>query len=79
VGRLSADQSPEFIFPIPAAIDASSPDREEMAESITRFWTLGAATVALRPALVKLIKLADEFPTEGALEEEGPESIYVMF
>ena len=75
----TADQSPEAIFPIPAAIDASSPDPEEMAESITRFWTPGPATVALRPALVKLIKLAQQFPTEGALEEEVPESIYVMF
>ena len=50
-----------------------------MAESITRFWNPGPATVALRPVLVKLIKLAQQFPTDGALEEEVPESIYVMF
>jgi carbamoyltransferase len=75
----TADQSPEFIFPIPQAIDAPTPDPKEMAESITRFWTPGPTTVALRPALVKLIKLAQQFPTDGALEEEVPESIYVMF
>jgi carbamoyltransferase len=75
----TADQSPECIFPIPPAIDAPDPDPEKMAESITRFWTPRPATVALRPAVVKLIKLAQQFPPDGALEEEVPESIYVMF
>ena len=77
--NFTADQSPEAVFSIPAAIDSSNLDPEKMAESITRFWTPGPATAALRPALVKLIKLAHEFPTEGALEQEVPESIYVMF
>ena len=58
---------------------AMTPTHQEMAESITRFWAPGPATAALRPALVELIKLAQQFATYGALEEEVPESIYVMF
>jgi carbamoyltransferase len=77
--NFTADQSPQAIFSIPDGIDSPSPDPEEMAESITRFWNPGSATAVLRPVIVSLCKLADEFPAKGALEEEVPESIYVMF
>jgi carbamoyltransferase len=75
----TADQSPRAIFPVGSATYAASLDSEKLAESIMRFWTPGPAATALRPVLVKLIKLGHEFPTECALEEEVPESIYVMF
>jgi carbamoyltransferase len=77
--NFTADQSPQATFTIPHGIDSTSSDPEEMADSIMQFWTPRFGTVALRPVLVSLIKLADEFPAEGALEEEVPESIYVMF
>src|SRR5262249_7293148 len=35
----TADQSPQAIFPIPEAIDAPTPAPEEVAESMTRFWS----------------------------------------
>lgn len=73
------DQSPQAIFHIPGAIDTPNPDPEKMAESIIRFWNGGPATHALRPTLVSLIKLGQKFPRNGELEEEVPESIYVMF
>jgi carbamoyltransferase len=75
----TAEQSPGLIFPMPEATDPARPDPEEMTESIIRFWAPGPATDALRPVLASLIRLGRQFPVNGALEEEIPESIYVMF
>ncbi len=69
----------EAIFAVPADADAARPDPERMAAALVRSWTPGPATDALRPVLVRLIRLGLRFPPRGAFEEEVPDSIYVLF
>lgn len=75
----TADQSPKKVFTIPAGIDSPSPISEIMTQAITEYWSPGPVTDALRPVLVSLIKLGQQFPASEALEEDVPQSIYVMF
>jgi carbamoyltransferase len=75
----TADQSPKAVFSIPEGIDSANPNAELMARSITDAWSPGPITDALRPVLVSLIKLSQRFPATDSLEEQVPESVYVMF
>jgi hypothetical protein len=74
-----ADQSPKAMFSVPEAIDTASLSAQTMAQSITECWSPGPVTEALRPVVVSLITLGQQYPSSEALEEEVPQSIYVMF
>jgi carbamoyltransferase len=76
-----SNQSAADIFLIPDDLDSPTPDAEKMAEAITRFWSPGAATDALRPVLVKLLKVGRRFAElqSNELEEKVADSVYVMY
>jgi carbamoyltransferase len=75
----TADQSPKAVFLIPVGIDSPDPSADIMARAIVESWTPGPVTNALRPVLVSLITLGRQFPASESLEEDVPESAYVMF
>jgi carbamoyltransferase len=75
----AASESPREVFAIPSALDDPTPEPEQMAEAITRFWTPGAATDAFKPVVASLLALGRRFPRGETLNEEVSESIYVMF
>jgi carbamoyltransferase len=72
------EQSPDNIFSIPKELDPCS-DPKEMARAITKFWSPGKTTESLRPILESILTAAARFRSDDHLEEEVPESIYVMF
>lgn len=74
-----SDQTPQAIFSIPPELDTLKPDPRQMAAAITSFWTPGFVTEALRPILVKLLKMGQRFPETASLEERVDDSIYVMY
>ncbi len=69
---------PKQTFEVPADLDRPNPDAAGFADAMMAYWQPGPAA-ALRPLLIKLIELGLRHPPEEALEEEIPESIYVMF
>ena len=74
-----ADQSAKAVFSIPDGIDTATPNAEVMAQAILESWTPGRATDALRPLLITLIQLGQQFPIADTLNEEVSDSVYVMF
>jgi len=67
------------VFKIPVELDSPDPVPDKFADAMLEYWQPGPATSALRPVLTKLIALGLRYPPAGALEEDIPESIYVMF
>lgn len=70
---------PTPVFPTPAALDCAQPEPAAFVDAMLSYWRPGPALDALRPVLVKLVELGLQYPPESALDEEVPESIYVMF
>jgi carbamoyltransferase len=68
----------QAIFEYPGALDLADPDARAFTESMLRQWDLGAAQT-LRPVIQEIVALGLKYPSEGALEEEVSESVYVMF
>jgi carbamoyltransferase len=74
-----ADESPKAIFAVSGAMDTAAPNPELMARAVTDAWAPGPVTDALRPVLASLIRLGQRYRADDALEEQVPESVYVMF
>ena len=72
-------QSPERIFAIPGALDSAAPDVEAVAMAMSQYWMPGAGTEALRPLVVRLLKLGLRYPLSDSLDEEVEDAVYVMF
>lgn len=76
---IDGDQSPKAVFSIPSNLDCAMPTPERMAQAITEVWTPGPVTEALRPILADLLTLGQKFATTDELDEDVPDSVYVMF
>ena len=74
-----APHSEKQTFEIPEELNRPSPDPASFADAMIAYWQPGQGAAALRPLLIKLIELGLRHPPQEALEEEIPESIYVMF
>lgn len=66
-------------FLIPAELDRGIQRAEVTVDAMLQFWRQDDACEALRPVLVKLVRLGAQYLATEALEEEVPQSIYVMF
>jgi len=69
------------VFAIPPALDSAVPDPERMADAITSFWSRGPAAERLRPVVVKLLQIGQEFAQEEerAPDEQVSHAMYVMY
>ena len=67
------------IFEIPAPLLEKNPDPKVFADALLSCWTPGPADADLRDLLEHLGALGRKYAPTEELEEEVPESIYVMF
>jgi carbamoyltransferase len=74
-----SEQTPEVIFELPAELDQLSSDPEKMASAVLQFWNQGDGSDKLRHLLIKLLTLGLKHPLADTVEEEVPQSVYVMF
>ena len=67
------------IFEIPAPLLEKNPDPQALADALLSCWTGASADPELRDLLERLGALGRKYAPTEELEEEVPESIYVMF
>jgi carbamoyltransferase len=67
------------MFEYSPALDSADPDPRVFAQSLLRHWTPGVAAQALLPVIEAVVALGLEYPPSDELEEEVPDSMYVMF
>ena len=68
-----------LFFVIPPDLDTSMPNPQKMAEAITQFWAPNIVTDTLKPILVKLLEIGQQFPEHEKIQEEISDSVYVMY
>lgn len=77
----AAVPDPQALFLPPAEAATGTPDPGRLAEAIATSWQPGAVSSRLKQVLVQLIELGQgsERPDASDVEEQVPDSVYVMY